>query len=84
MEPLTSNGTPGGPLDLSASQREVWLDQRAWPGSTHLYIGGVAYLEGQLDVDRLVKALGLLVAESDAMRLVPHEDGTQSLLNTCS
>lgn len=83
MEPLTSNGTPGGPLDLSASQREVWLDQRAWPGSTHLYIGGVAYLEGQLDVDRLVKALGLLVAESDAMRLVPHEDGTQTLLNTC-
>ena len=26
-------------LALSLSQREVWLDQRAWPGSAHLNIG---------------------------------------------
>jgi amino acid adenylation domain-containing protein len=80
MEAVTPAGARDGSLELTASQREVWLDQRAWPGSTHLYIGGVAYLAGHLDVGRLIEALGLLVAESDAMRLVPHEDGSQTLL----
>lgn len=82
METVTPTSPRRGELELSASQREVWLDQRAWPGSTHLYIGGVAYLAGHLDVDRLTEALGLLVAESDAMRLVVHEDGTQTVLST--
>jgi syringomycin synthetase protein SyrE len=67
-------------LPFSVSQREVWLDQRAWPGSTHLFIGGVAYLNGALDVEILTAALQLLVAESDALRLVPQEKGTQTLL----
>jgi amino acid adenylation domain-containing protein len=81
MGAVTPSPARAGALQLSASQREVWLDQRAWPGSTHLYIGGVAYLEGALDVDLLIKSLGLLVAESDALRLVPHEDGSQTLLD---
>ena len=81
MGAVTPSPAQAGALQLSASQREVWLDQRAWPGSTHLYIGGVAYLEGALDVDLLIKSLGLLVAESDALRLVPHEDGSQTLLD---
>lgn len=80
MEPVKSSHAEGKTLDLSASQREVWLDQRAWPGSTHLYIGGVAYLHGTLDVARLLAALELLVAESDALRLVPNENGSQTLL----
>jgi amino acid adenylation domain-containing protein len=82
MEPVTCSHADDKALDLSASQREVWLDQRAWPGSTHLYIGGVAYLEGALDVARLLAALDLLVGESDALRLVPHENGSQTLLET--
>ena len=82
MGPVTSPHADDTALALSASQREVWLDQRAWPGSTHLYIGGVAYLKGVLDVARLLAALELLVAESDALRLVPHENGTQTLLKS--
>jgi amino acid adenylation domain-containing protein len=81
MEAVTPSPARAGALQLSASQREVWLDQRAWPGSTHLYIGGVGYFEGTLDIELLIAALELLVAESDAMRLVPHEDGSQTLLD---
>lgn len=81
VEKVMSTHAEGVALTMSASQREVWLDQRAWPASTHLYIGGVAYLEGALDIERLVAALELLVMESDALRLVPQEDGSQILLN---
>jgi hypothetical protein len=61
--------TVGEGLPLSLSQHEVWLDQRAWPGSAHLNIGGGAFLLGGLDVVRLREALALLVAEQDALRL---------------
>lgn len=67
-------------LPLSLSQREVWRDQRAWPGSTHLYIGGAALVQGALDLQLLKAALDYLVDESDALRLVPQKDGTQQLL----
>jgi len=77
---VNSNAVQSDAFALSVSQREIWLDQRAWPGSTHLLIGGVAYLDGALDVGLLMAALKLLVAESDALRLVPHENGTQTLL----
>lgn len=72
--------TVGEGLPLSLSQHEVWLDQRAWPGSAHLNIGGGAFLLGGLDVVRLREALALLVAEQDALRLAPLADGTQRLL----
>lgn len=81
VEKVMSTHAKGVALAMSASQREVWLDQRAWPTSTHLYIGGVAYLEGALDIKRLIAALELLVMESDALRLVPQEDGSQILRN---
>lgn len=81
MEEVKNANEAGNVFPLSLSQREVWLDQRAWPGSTHLIIGGVAYLEGALDADTLVAALRILVAESDALRLVPYENGTQVLLD---
>lgn len=71
----------GEGLALSLSQHEVWLDQRAWPGSAHLNIGGGAFLLGGLDVPRLREALALLVAEQDALRLAPLADGTQRLLS---
>lgn len=80
MEEVNNTKPEPDVLPLSVSQREVWLDQRAWPTSTHLFIGGVAYLDGVLDAQGLTGALKLLVAESDGLRLVPHENGTQVLL----
>lgn len=67
-------------LNLSTSQREVWLDQRAWPQSAHLNLGGGAYLVGALNLDLFTQSLHRLVAECDALRLVPQDDGSQILL----
>ena len=67
-------------LPLSLTQREVWLDQRAHPGSAHLNIGGCCFLEGPLDRGVLERALERLVVESDALRLLPDADGGQRLL----
>lgn len=67
-------------LSLSLSQREVWLDQLAWPESAHLNIGGGAFLRGPLDFARFKQALALLVAESEALRLAPLASGGQLLL----
>jgi amino acid adenylation domain-containing protein len=89
MEALAPN-TAAGPgagapaagegLALSLSQREVWLDQRAWPGSAHLNIGGGAFLVGPLDLTVFRRALAHLVAENEALRLAPLADGSQRLL----
>ena len=68
-------------LGLSLSQREVWLDQRAWPGSPHLNIGGGAFLSGRFDLALFKSSLALLVAEHQALRLIPHDDGSQTLLS---
>ena len=67
-------------LPLSLSQREVWRDQCAWPGSAHLMIGGGGFLSGPFSLQRCRQALLLLVAENDALRLAPLEDGSQRLL----
>ncbi|WP_177307189.1 non-ribosomal peptide synthetase [Pseudoduganella namucuonensis] len=67
-------------MRLSLSQREVWLDQRAWPESAHLNIGGGAYLEGELDLARFQRALACLVEENQALRLAPLSTGKQVLL----
>ena len=67
-------------LALSLSQREVWLDQRAWPESTHLNIGGCGFLSGDFDQALLRRALRILVAQHEALRLAPLADGTQRLL----
>ncbi|MGM9513624.1 non-ribosomal peptide synthetase [Roseateles sp. DB2] len=70
-------------LPLSLSQREVWLDQRAWPGSTHLHIGGFAFLHGPLDLPLLRRSLQQLVEENEALRLqVLPDAGAQCLLQT--
>jgi amino acid adenylation domain-containing protein len=67
-------------LPLSLSQREVWRDQCAWPGSVHLMIGGGGFVAGPFDMARCRQALLLLVAENDALRLAPLADGSQNLL----
>lgn len=67
-------------LPFSLSQQEVWLDQCAWPGSAHLNIGGAGFIDGPFNVEVFRLALERLVAESDALRLVPMTNGGQILL----
>ena len=67
-------------LPLSLSQREVWLDQCAWPESTHLNIGGGGYIKGYFERATFIAALADLVAENEALRLVPDMHGRQMLL----
>jgi amino acid adenylation domain-containing protein len=69
-------------VSLSSSQREVWLDQNAWPDSAHLNIGGGAYLYGKFNLEVFKAALNQLVAENQALRLVPAMDGSQVLLGS--
>lgn len=77
-----SASAPGSDLSvgLSTSQREVWLDQNAWPDSAHLNIGGGAFLRGAFDLAIFKTGLRQLVAENQALRLVPALDGSQVLL----
>lgn len=70
----------GERLPLSLSQQEVWLDQRAWPGSTHLNIGGAGFIDGPFDLSLFRQALQQLVDENEALRLVPLAEGGQLLL----
>ncbi|MFY7865913.1 non-ribosomal peptide synthetase [Roseateles sp.] len=67
-------------IPLSLSQREVWLDQRAWPNSAHLNIGGAVSLNGPLDLARLRHALRILIERHETLRLALLPDGEQVLL----
>ena len=67
-------------LPLSQSQQEVWLDQRAWPASPHLWVGGSTMLRGRIELPRLREALQQLAAEQLALRLVPQPHQEQQLL----
>lgn len=78
--PLSAPPVAGEWLPISLSQRDVWLDQMTWPGSCHLNIGGGAFLDGPIDIARLRATLQQLVAETEALRLVPLADGRQYLL----
>ena len=77
----TSAALAGTKIALSASQREVWLDQMAWPHSIHLNIGGAVFLHGPLNLDLMHSALKELVRQNQALRLVPNLDGQQVLLD---
>ena len=68
-------------LPFSLSQQEVWLDQRTWPGSTHLNIGGAGFIDGKFDLGVFRQAFQTLIEECEALRLVPRlEEGGQWLL----
>ena len=82
MESSVDTPLVAGLLPLSLSQQEVWLDQRAWPGSTHLNIGGAGFIDGPFDLALFQEALARMVAENEALRLVPLLDGGQRLLET--
>lgn len=81
LTPPAGAGMAGELLPLSLPQREVWLDQMAWPGSSHLNIGGCGYIVGPFDPTIFRRALDRLVAETEALRLVPLADGRQYLLD---
>jgi len=75
-------GLPMPPLlPLGMAQQEVLQDQRAWPGSPHLLVGGCGVLEGPADADLLRAALADLIAEQPVLRMVPGLAG-QRLLDT--
>ncbi len=80
MEPTTDISLTAGSLPLSLSQLEVWRDQRAWPDSPHLNLGGGAFIVGPLAMPRFEGALAQLVAGHAALRLVLQRGGTQRLL----
>ncbi|QTH65074.1 amino acid adenylation domain-containing protein [Psychrosphaera ytuae] len=67
-------------LPYSLPQKEIWAEWLAWGDSTHLNIGGFSKLQGQLSEEIMRAALQLLVAENDALRLVPSIKGDQILL----
>ncbi|MBH9576379.1 non-ribosomal peptide synthetase [Inhella proteolytica] len=67
-------------LPLSQAQQEVWLDQRAWPASPHLWVGGTTMLRGRIELPRLQQALHQLAAEQLALRLVPQPSREEQLL----
>ena len=79
MGSQAGQGLTAGRLPLSLSQREVWLDQLAWPDSVHLMMGGGGFLHGPLDLGLCQQALGLLVQECQALRLAPLKEGGQRL-----
>jgi len=80
MELEGSEPIDDGELPLSLAQREIWLDQCAWPDSPHLNIGGGGFLIGPLDHARFRESLRRLVAESEALRLAPTRGGRQRLV----
>ncbi len=64
---------------LGLAQREVLLDQSAWPGSPHLLLGGYGLLEGGIDAGLLQAAAERLAAEQPVLRLIPGLDGQRLL-----
>ena len=69
-------------LPYSLPQKEIWAEWLAWSDATHLNIGGFSKLQGPLCKDTLAKSLQMLVAENDALRLVPDSAGEQFLLDS--
>ncbi|WP_459620549.1 amino acid adenylation domain-containing protein, partial [Burkholderia sp. 3C] len=62
---------PGDSLPLTAAQREIWFDQAVHGDAPVYKIGGYTHIAGPVEVDRFERAVNLLVARHDALRLVP-------------
>ncbi len=67
-------------LPLSLSQREVWLDQRSFPDSPHLNVGGYGEIRGAVNIEFMVEAIRRIAAESTALRLIPESSDLQTLI----
>lgn len=62
---------------LASNQRDIWYDQLAHQESSVYNIGGYLSIHGELNIPLLEKAFVQLILESDALRIVIHqEDGT--------
>jgi amino acid adenylation domain-containing protein len=70
----------GCQMPLSLSQREVWLDQRSFPESHHLNVGGYGEIRGDVNIEFMVEAVRRIAAESTALRLLPNSSGEQTLI----
>lgn len=64
---------------LGLAQREVLLDQSAWPASPHLLLGGYGLLVGAIEPALLEAAAEQLAAEQPVLRLIPGLDGQRLL-----
>ena len=63
---------------LSSSQREIWFDQALHPDIPLYNIGGYSRIDGPLEHERLERAVNLVAARHDALRIVlepPSGDG---------
>ncbi|MBN8504168.1 MAG: amino acid adenylation domain-containing protein [Burkholderiales bacterium] len=66
-------------LPLALAQHEVLQDQRAWPGSRHLRIGGYSKVHGPLKGEWLHEALHRMCVEQPSLRLCPDLAGQRLL-----
>ena len=57
------------PIDLSANQAAMWLDQQLFAGKPIYNTGQVLEIRGQLRVDLFERALRETIAESPGLRL---------------
>ncbi len=55
---------------LTAAQRNIWLDQMTQGDSPLYNIGGYMEINGPLDSDLFMQAMGLLIEKHDALRMV--------------
>ena len=69
-------------LNLSLPQQQIWLDQQSYPHSPHFNIGGIGFIDGEVDVALMQQALTQLVAEQAPLRLLPQADGQQLLVDS--
>jgi amino acid adenylation domain-containing protein len=67
----------GSELPLLPAQRQLWLFERLRPGTPAYNVGSAYRLSGKLDADALDRALAIVVARHDALRLSFGERGGQ-------
>ncbi len=78
--PGPTDPSPSRRLPLAAAQREVLLDQRAHPTSTHLLVGGSGLVRGPLDEALMNRSLQAMAREQVALRLRQMDHQGQTLL----
>jgi amino acid adenylation domain-containing protein len=72
--------SPARHLPLSMSQRDIWLDQRSFPESPHLNVGGYGEIHGCVNLEFMAEAIRRIAAESETLRLIPTSASEQKLI----
>lgn len=67
-------------IPMTPGHQAIWLDQHTHTHSPLYNIGGGGFIEGPLDLVLFRKALSIIIAESDTLRLVPQSNAQFSLL----